>query len=349
MKNKLLFILKHREDYNTDKYSSSIGLSTGLYNSASFVSNHLKDKLNIDSDIEVVIDNNDIDRVVTQYKPTHVIIEALWVVPEKFEILSRLHPDVKWIIRIHSEMPFMANEGIAMRWIGEYVKHKNVFIGINSPRMLREIQLFVKECIGSDEKVLYQPNIYPYVDIKKKPVFNKDKEFIDIGCFGAVRPLKNHLIQAHAALEFANAIGKKLRFHINSGRIEMKGDPVLHNLKGFFDQIFLSGHRLVNLEWTPHEQFLEYCAKIDIGIQVSFTETFNIVTADLISQGVPIVVSNEVPWSAPGFRADPTDSKDIFNMIMRTYKYPELNVSLNQAFLNAYSKKTSKIWQKQFS
>ena len=79
MTNKVLFILKRREDYNAVEHSPQ-GLSTGLYNSASFMKNMLVNA-GIDAELEVAIDNNDIDRLVTLHKPTHVIIEALWVVP----------------------------------------------------------------------------------------------------------------------------------------------------------------------------------------------------------------------------------------------------------------------------
>ena len=109
---KVLFILKRREDYNSEIHSN-IGLSTGLYNSANFM-NEMLQSCNIESNLEVAIDNNCIDRLVNKHKPTHVIIEALWVVPQKFAILCKLHPKVKWIIRLHSEMPFMAGEGMAM-------------------------------------------------------------------------------------------------------------------------------------------------------------------------------------------------------------------------------------------
>ena len=93
---KVLFILKRREDFQASKHSQ-IGLSTGLYNSASFVNDMLLAN-NIESNLEVVIDNNDIDRVVTKYRPTHVIIEALWVVPTKFAELQKIHPNVTWEI-----------------------------------------------------------------------------------------------------------------------------------------------------------------------------------------------------------------------------------------------------------
>ena len=97
---KILFILKRREDYNA-KVHSHIGLSTGLYNSAKFMNDMLVEA-GFNSVLEVAVDNNCIDRLVSKHKPTHVIIEALWVVPTKFSILQKLHPSVQWIVRLHS-------------------------------------------------------------------------------------------------------------------------------------------------------------------------------------------------------------------------------------------------------
>ena len=91
---KLLFILKRREDFDPTKHTVT-GMQTGLFNSASFVSNMLVAE-GVDSVMELAIDNNCIDRLITKHKPTHVIIEALWVVPSKFHELCKLHPKVKW-------------------------------------------------------------------------------------------------------------------------------------------------------------------------------------------------------------------------------------------------------------
>ena len=277
MKPRVLFILKRREDFNATTHSH-IGLSTGLYNSASFMDEMLHD-MGIESKLSVVIDNNCIDREVTKYQPTHVIIEALWVVPQKFFELQKLHPNVKWIIRLHSEMPFMAGEGMAMDWLGDYSGFRNIIIAINAPRMLREIALYLK-CRNNwsdkqtKEKVIYLPNYYP-LDYRRKR-FNRKKDHIDIACFGAIRPLKNHLLQAFAALDFANQIGKKLHFHVNAGRIEMNGNAVLHNLRGLFEQLYDQGHRLVNHQWRPRADFLKLCGTVDIGMQCNFSETFNL-------------------------------------------------------------------------
>jgi hypothetical protein len=307
--------------------------------------------LGIESKLAVVPDNNAIDREVSLYKPTHVIIEALWVVPQKFSVLQKLHPDVTWIIRLHSEMPFMAGEGMAMDWLGDYSKFKNIVIGVNAPRMLRETRLYLQHLNGWDnktteDKVIYMPNFYPQEYKTKK--FNKDKDTIDIGCFGAVRPLKNHLLQAFGAIEFADSIGKKLRFHINAGRIEMQGGPVVNNLMGLFQQISDRGHQMINHQWRDRDGFLELCAEMDIGLQVSFSETFNIVGADIISQGVPIVASNEIPWAVSGFTADPTNSADIADKLKFAYNWPKLNVKTNQWSLEHYTNQSAQTWNKYF-
>jgi len=346
---KVLFILKRREDYHAILHSH-VGLSTGLYNSASFM-NEMLQAQGIESVMEVATDNNCIDRLVTQHKPTHVIIEALWVVPSKFYILNRIHPNITWIIRLHSEMPFMAGEGMAMDWIGDYSTFPNIVIGVNAPRMLREMQLYLKIKNSwtdkeTEQRVIYMPNYYPQKYTTKK--FNKKKDHVDIACFGAIRPLKNHLVQAVAALDFATRIGKKLHFHVNAGRIEMQGQPAINNLKGLFEQLADTGHELINHQWRPREQFLELCAEMDIGMQCNFSETFNIVSADLISQGVPIVGCTEIPWAVHTWCADATDSNDIANKLESVYKWSWANVKSNQLSLTSYTNKTAKIWYKYF-
>ena len=346
---KVLFLLKRREDYHSITHSN-IGLSTGLYNSASFMQKMLNNN-GVQSKLVVCIDNNCIDREVSLYRPSHVIIEALWVTPTKFAILQKLHPSIKWIIRLHSELPFMAGEGIAMDWIAEYSTYKNVVIACNAPRMLHDMRTYIKEHFGFricrvEEKIVYLPNYYPQeFDIKK---LDTKKEFVDVGCFGAIRPLKNHLSQALGALQFANRIKKKLRFHVNAGRIEMKGEPMINNLKSFFIQINDTGHQLINHQWTPRDSFTELCSQMDIGLQVSFSETFNIVGADFVSQGVPFVGSLEIPWMTNTFAADPTDTKDIARKLELAYTWPRLNTWLNKKSLKNYTNETLDIWLKYF-
>jgi hypothetical protein len=304
---KILFICKHRHAYGGGT-SYGAGKASGLFNSAKFVSDMLV-KNGIDSKIIEVVDNNSIDKEVKEYQPTHVIIEALWVVPEKFEILTSLYPNIKWIIRIHSETPFLANEGIALEWIFNYLNYPNVIVSFNSKRTNDEYKNLLVKKYGSEiaDRVVYLPNYYGVEKIaveKNQSCYGQ----IHVGAFGAIRPLKNQLQQAIAAIQFADIIGKELHFHINSQRLENRGEPVLKNLRSLFAN---STHTLVEHAWMPREEFLKVMAKMDIGMQVSFSETFNIVSADFTSLNIPVVASNEIEHIASIFNAKCTSSKNI--------------------------------------
>jgi hypothetical protein len=248
-------------------------------------------------------------------------------------------------------MPFMAGEGMSMDWMAEYSSFPNIALAINAPRMLSEIRDYIRiRNQWSEEKtaeqIFYLPNYYPQ-EYKTKE-YQINKEHIDIGCFGAVRPLKNHLLQAIAALKFADHIGKKLHFHINSGRIEMKGEPVLNNLRSVFQQLHSHGHALIQNEWTPREEFLTLCEKMDIGLQVSISETFNIVGADIISQGVPFVGCIEIPWFDETYAARAQYSEEIYRALLLTHNWPQHNVKSNQRRLTEYTNQTCNIWLEYF-
>ena len=346
---RILFLLKKREDYHQTLHNSP-GLITGLHHSAMFMHEMLLAN-DVNSRMSIVVDGNCVDREVTQWRPSHVIIEALWVTPEKIAQLQRLHPMVKWVIRLHSEIPFMANEGIAMDWLGDYSTLNNVVIAANAPRACREVQEYLSMLNGwdqktADQRVIYLPNYYPQQYKTKK--LDRTSEFVDVGCFGAVRPLKNHLIQALAAVEFAERIGKKLRFHINGNRVEQKGQPVLNNLLGFFQQINHTGHTMVMHDWLDRPEFLELCGQMDVGLQVSFSETFNIVGADIVSQGVPLVCSSELPWGIHVFCANPTDSRAIAQRLLMAYRWPQINTATHRWSLDHYTRRTQRIWVKYF-
>ncbi len=116
-------------------------------------------------------------------------------------------------------------------------------------------------------------------------------------------------MQAVAALRYAAEIKKPLNFHINGTRVEMNGTPILRNISQVFDH--LPEDRLILHNWEPHDKFLILLRDMDIVMQVSFSETFNIVAADAVVSGVPIVVSEQVSWASPLFQAQENSSKDI--------------------------------------
>lgn len=332
----ILFITKQRRIYSNE---TSNTISSGLFNSANFVNNMLR-KNNIQSNIVDVIDNNSIDKEVTKYNPTHVIIEALWVVPEKFEILIKKHPKVIWIIRLHSETPFLSNEGIAIEWIYNYLKYDNILIAVNSKKILSEFS----KLIGKN--ILYLPNYYQ-VQFKENWKYFLKKNEINIGCFGAIRPMKNHLLQAIAAMNFGNKIGKKINFHINFSRLEGRGEPILKNLRNLFKNN--PNHFLCEHDWLSHNKFSKLISMMDINMQCSFSETYNIVSADAVNQNIPVVVSPEIEWVSNLFYAEPTSSKEIIKKLKKIWFWKHFNIHfINKILLFLDSKKSEKIWIKTF-
>lgn len=292
---KVLFVIHKRID--------SYGIPIGLVNSAKFIVNALI-SLGIDAKLVSVDDNNGIDREVSLYKPTHVVIEALWVIPDKFDVLLPLHPKIQWLVRIHSKTPFLSMEGVAIDWIKKYdqkaKKYGNLAIAVNSLSLQSDLRDAMGIC------TVYLPNIYSPTP-SSSPKKDRHSHTLDVGCFGAIRPLKNNLIQALAAETFAKAIKRHLRFHINSNRIEQKGDTILNNLRSLVGPNF----ELVEHPWLPHSEFLDLVKKMDIGLQVSLSESFNIVTADFVSNDIPIVVSQDISWMPWITRADPNSMSNI--------------------------------------
>jgi hypothetical protein len=347
---KVQFILKHRESYwNASIKSTSINnysLSSGLLNSATFVCDALNTTKEIEAELVQVEDNNSIDRETTRFKPDVVIIEAFWVVPEKFEILTKLHPNITWIVRNHSEIPFAAQEGIIMDWSLRYLAYKNVNIAANSYRSFYDMSALVEAAYPlQNKKVIYLPNMYTLLGHESK-LSKKESEYLDVACFGAIRPLKNQLLQAVAAINFAKNKHKKLRFHINGGRVEggSISENVLKNLRLLFNK--LPAAELIEHGWYPHDEFLSLLKTMDIGLQVSFSETYNIVSADMVHVGLPIVTSKESLWSPCIVHADPTSSKDILKKINIAWylRNTGLYQKFCHRFLNNYSKQSLKDW-----
>jgi glycosyltransferase involved in cell wall biosynthesis len=342
---RIQFILKARENKYLNEETGIEEkkiLSSGLFNSAQFVERMLNSE-GYETSIVHAIDNNFIDRLVTQFKPDICVIEAYWVVPEKFEILYKLHPKIKWIIRNHSAIPFVANEGIAMDWSIRYSNYPNVFLCSNDIRAHEEITAVIKSS-GNKLNTSYLPNFYPYNFTPRiKPVIT---DTIDIGCFGAMRPLKNHLIQAIAAIKYAEKYNLKLRFHVNGTRIEMKGEPIVHNLQKMFK--LLPKHELVEHNWLPHADFLNLLRDMNVSLQVSYTETFNIVTADAVVNDVAVVTSPDIKWINYLSYADPNDSDSIVSAIERVLKHDEIRI-FNVDGLKIFSENSRVIWNKLIS
>lgn len=338
---KLLFIIKQRYVYGekTKAY--------GLYNSCDFVARKLNE-MGIETKVVQVKDNNDIDREVSKFKPTDCFIEALWVVPEKFNTLSKLHPSVTWHIRLHSKIPFLATEGIAFGWMNEYVQLRKhgvkILLSANNQELYDDLKELYPGC------VTYTPNVY-FPDEKKseKIVYHKDEKEFNIGLFGALRPLKNHLQQAIWADKFSKVINRPVAVHINATEHEKTNSntsSILTNIKNVFNN---SSNRLVEHQWYPHSDFLQLVKQMDLGLQVSFSETFNITAADFVYMNVPLVVSNEIKFVNKLCRLKTSDTENALNVMKLAYEYGNYGLNMtNKYLLDRTNKNGLTVWKNLF-
>lgn len=347
---RLLFLLKHREGYwgNTD-------LSSGLLNSVTFIVDMLND-MGIKAKLVQLPDNNAIWKEVKAFNPTHVIVEAFWVVPEKFDILMKMFPHVNWSVRNHSETPFLQHEGVAMEWIYGYLS-RGIEIMNNSPRVMTDMEAVALSYGGYQGLISYAPNYYPIKPFRKGDTLSRPpkprpaNDTIKIGCFGAIRPLKNQLLQAIAAIRYAYYLGRKLEFHINATRIEGNGGTILRNIRALFSHTHRA--KLVEHPWASHVDFLELVGEMDLCMQCSFSETFNIVSADAVNLHVPVVASREVMWLGPYAWADPTSSTSMLNNMIALDKQIKHEPQDNRLIwqwrdLSNYVQETKRVWWERF-
>ena len=313
-----LFIVKKYHGYDHGYVSS------GLIQSARFVVDMLNER-GIAAKLVEAVDGNSIDALVDQNRPTRVVIEALWATPEKLAELQRLWPRVKWTVRIHSETPFLAQEGQAVGWIKQYFR-QGIQVAFNSSVTVSDF-----EVVG---KPVWLPNYYPMGAVRPKKLQGR---FFNVGCFGAIRPLKNQLIQALAAVRYRGRIAKPLLFHMNGNRTEQYGDNNLKNIQA------LLGDQLVLHPWMKHGDFLRLVAEMDIVLAVSLSESFCITAADAVSLGVPLVGSKAIAWLPERSQAPVDNAAGIAEAMSRAGK---VSAFFNREHLARYLKDSVRVWKK---
>jgi hypothetical protein len=327
---RILFILKEKQ------YSLSL-TSYGLINSANHIAHYLESK-HYQCKIVQVVDANGIDKEVHDYNPDIVIIEALWVTaPKLSEIMSLWwYKHIKWVVRIHSDIGFLSTEGWGVKLINDYIelKRDNLIIAFNNHGFVKALSNVM------EYDFTYLPNVMTVLEPEDND--SEEKSYMKIGCFGALRLLKNQCFQAVCAIMAANKLNKKLFFHITPN-LAIQDDSVLKNLRELFKNI---GHELMVHNWMPNHTFQSLIGKMDLGLQLSYTESFNIVTADFINNNKLIIVSDAIVWMPPSMRVSTTDYEEVVDKIVHIYKHRNSNLikSLVRRHLREYNEGAEKVW-----
>lgn len=237
--------------------------------------------------------------LIQHHKPTKAIFEGLFLTADMVARVQAYFPNLRLYVHIHSNIPFLTLESTAFAMFKMY-QEKGVGIIWNS-----------EDGYDAVEGGLYLPNIYTEQQFSRTKV---DDGYLDVACHGSIRPMKNQAIQALAAIKCANLLGKILKFHVNWDRGEGEADAVRMTLKNIF--AMHPHHELVKDPWMEHKDFIQHLRTMDIGMQVSLSETFNIVAADYVSAGIPIIVSEEIKWAHEWSKVSTSSVNEISNRMI---------------------------------
>jgi hypothetical protein len=237
---------------------------------------------------------------------SHAVIEAPWVPPSEMAGLLADFPTIHFIVRSHSQIGFLQVEASSVKNLRDLLVMQEVQLNLSVAANTHRLQEFLHKTYT--QKCLYLPNLYDVERVHRKRDESHRHRMLRIGSFGALRLLKNHTTAAAAALMMADRHGSDLEFYMNTGRKEnSQANSVEATIKNMFAN--LRWAKIVEVPWEEWPVFRQTVAHMDLCLQPSFTETFNIVTADAVAEGVPSVVGSAIEWVPPSWQAN-TDSAD---------------------------------------
>ncbi len=241
---------------------------------------------------------------------THVIVSSpAWIQPQDFHNLAMRWPDTTFIQLSHSGAAYLSIDKYGIRNIRDVAalseQFHNVKVAANNERVCRELN----SLCGVD--TLYLPNLYDTSSYVNPAPPHRLGNVLRVGSFGASRPWKNQLNAAAAAVMLAKNLGCSLELYVNSKRPD-GGERMIESRQEMFDG--MPHAKLVDVPWASWPRFRDISATMHLLIQPSFDETFNVVTADGIAEGVPSVTTSAIEWTPRNWWALPEDPSDIMNV-----------------------------------
>lgn len=270
---------------------------------------------------------------------THVVIEAIWLSTDQVKELAVEFPKVKFIVRSHSKIGFLQVEPEAVSTIRHIIElrktHHNVYFSSNN----KEFAESMTEAYGL---CLYLPNLYDTLNTHcERPVPPAHTHVLNIASFGATRLLKLHPAAALAAIQISKRMGKRLVFYINTDKTP-GGDSVRRTIRNMFEG--LDDATLVEVGWQDTKTFQHTIAQMDLVIQLSATETFCMVAADAITQGVPVIGGPAVAWLPKEYQVEIDSTMSVASAGVHALKRRNKVVRDERRELEEYIQKAAELW-----
>lgn len=248
-------------------------------------------------------------------RPTHVILAAPWIQTSDVAAMASEFPEVVFVVVSHSSVGFLAADPHAIRLLREtadlQLATHNVFVGGNSTKFTE----WATEVWGVNAAWL--PNLYCTAETFPQHDRPWQGGAVRIGMFGANRPLKNFLSGAAGAVELARRLRVPIELLLSSGRNEGGNFRALEEMTENIPNL-----RVVQTGWLPWPAFRRLVRTIDLVLQVSYTETFNVVAADAVAEGVPVVASTAIDWVPRWWQAEADEPLDVARVAERLLRDP---------------------------
>lgn len=283
------------KNFAANRNISHIGLGVAAINTAKVLRRD-----GIKTDVWPIVSAADLSAKLKTHKVDHVIISAPWIPTPELQALSMEYPDIHFTVNCHSNVGFLQADRNGVKLMREVMDLElgtpNVHFAGNSRRFCSWIQTaFHAPCA-------FLPNLY-YLDEHQAPEHShRHHSVLRIGVFGATRPLKNLMSAAGAALEIARDQRTPLEFWLSAGRAEGGGETVLQAVQAMLEG--LPDVKIVLNGWQSWPKFRKVVGHMHLLMQPSYTESFNMVTADGVAESVPSVVSEAIDWAPDHWKAD---------------------------------------------
>ncbi len=295
----------------------------------------------VDVSVFPVRHNVDIVHAIDKYNETHkerlthIVISAPWLSTYDLKCILRNWPDMQVVILSHSNVGFLQADPCGVALLRSYLElakwNPNLRVGGNS----KHFADWLAHAYDADS--VWLPNVYPFEDRAAKPW---NGGLVKIGAFGAVRPEKNFMTAAAAAVAVHKQLGVPIELHMSSGGEGDQGRTTPSIGEMCAD---MKGVTLVRHAWAPWDIFIQEIAEMDLLFQLSYTESFNMVTADGISQGVPSVVSPAISWAPDAWKANPDNVMDAARVGVRLLTNRKER-SAGFAALSRHNEKAVRVW-----
>jgi hypothetical protein len=245
----------------------------------------------------------------SQVPVSHVVISAPWLPTTDLMQLCNTWHDISFIVVSHSNVGFLQADSNGVELLRQdadlQTSSLNFRIGANSSKFVE----WWRDVYHTPMRWL--PNMYDLSAAVTVPQHYTPGKTLRIGSFGATRPLKNLLTAGAAALAIAGRLQQDLEFYVSSGRAEGGGDTITRALLALFAG--LPNAKVVQTGWQPWPGFRRVVRNMDLLIQPSYTESFCMVVADGIAEGVPSVTSDAIDWVPARWTAACDNTLDIAN------------------------------------